>query len=207
MSCQPRLTSLSFPRVYYRSSPLLGGQSTKANELHLPGISLAMLCQLPAVALSFWLVCRGYHVEVEVGLGVCATVFCPVWSSRIPPCSDYVDSIYLPTVKCLRSKKAFFCVTHFLWRSQDCYKHELKFFHPNFWGYFWVYNCGVCMRDDTKTILETFQICYWHVCFCVLCLIASLYYSYFILYVAVSSPSVSIVSSFILTYITIFYLF
>ena len=66
MSCQPRLTSLSYPWFYYQSSPLQGGQPTKANKPNPPGVSLVILCQKSAVALSYWLVTRGYHVEVEV---------------------------------------------------------------------------------------------------------------------------------------------
>ena len=67
MSCQSRPMSLSYPWVYYRSSSLLGGQPTKANKLHPPGVRQVILRQVPAVALSFLLLSRGYHVEVEVG--------------------------------------------------------------------------------------------------------------------------------------------
>ena len=70
---QPRLMSLSYPWVYCWSSPILDGQPTKANEPHLPGVSLVTLCQILAVTLSFWSVSRRYHMEVEVGLRVCAT--------------------------------------------------------------------------------------------------------------------------------------
>ena len=73
VSCEPRLKSLYCLWVYYQIPPLLEGQPIKANEPHVPGVSQAMLRQVPAVALSFWMVSRGYHVEVEVGLGVCAT--------------------------------------------------------------------------------------------------------------------------------------
>ena len=62
MSCQPRLTSLSYPWVYYRGSLLLGGLPTKANEPHPPGVSLLMSRHVPAVALSFF-----YIQEVQHG--------------------------------------------------------------------------------------------------------------------------------------------
>ena len=73
VSCQLRLMILIHLLVYYQSSPLLCGQATKANEAHPPGVSLVILCQVLAVALSFWPVLRWYHMEINVGLGVCIT--------------------------------------------------------------------------------------------------------------------------------------
>ena len=90
-SCQPRLTSLFCPLVYYQSSPLLGGQPTKANKPHLPKVNQVILRQVPAVTLSFWWVSRGYHMDVEVSLSGNNG---PAWTSLIPASSEYVDSIY-----------------------------------------------------------------------------------------------------------------
>ena len=59
MNCQPRLMSLSYPWVYYQSSPVIGGQMTKANEPNLP---MVILRQVPAVALSFWLITSNSQV-------------------------------------------------------------------------------------------------------------------------------------------------
>ena len=47
--------------------------SQKANEPHPPRGSPFVLRQVPTVALSFRLVSRGCHVEVEVGISVCTT--------------------------------------------------------------------------------------------------------------------------------------
>ena len=55
--------------------PLQDGQPTKANDPHPPGVSLVILRQVLAVTLYFWLLSRGYHVEVEVGLGICSTLW------------------------------------------------------------------------------------------------------------------------------------
>ena len=52
---------------------MIAGQPTKVNESHLTDISLVILRHLPAVVFSFRFVSSGCHVEVEVGLGVCAT--------------------------------------------------------------------------------------------------------------------------------------
>ena len=38
----------------------------KVSEPHLPGVSLVILCQVPEDVLSFWLLSRGYYIEVKV---------------------------------------------------------------------------------------------------------------------------------------------
>ena len=45
----------------------------KANEPLPSGVNMVILRQVPTVALSSWLVSTWYHVEVEVGIRVCAT--------------------------------------------------------------------------------------------------------------------------------------
>ena len=42
----------------------------KVNEPHTPRVTLVVLHQVPAVAISFWVVSRGYHVEAGVQLGI-----------------------------------------------------------------------------------------------------------------------------------------
>ena len=59
VNCQPRLTSFSYLWVYYQSSTLQDGQSTKAIKPHPTGVSLVILRQVPAVIISLWLVSRG----------------------------------------------------------------------------------------------------------------------------------------------------
>ena len=87
VSCLPRQTCLSYPWVYYRSSPLLGGLPTKAIEPHLPGVSQSTLHLVPAVTLSIWLIACGGRSRTR---GLCHSV----WSSPIPATSDCVDPIY-----------------------------------------------------------------------------------------------------------------
>ena len=97
--------SLSCPWVYYRSSPLLGGQLIKANEHHLLGVSLFMLRQVPVVTLSFWLV-SDWRSKFNSGSLPLSGCFGPVWSSPIPVSSDYVHPNYPKKNYCFRPDHA-----------------------------------------------------------------------------------------------------